>query len=164
MAKAAKPIPALSEKDKKRFLLKVSQPESPEECHQWTAYRCECGYGIFGIGRKIFKAHRVAYFLHYGIDPGELCVMHSCDDPSCANPLHLSLGTHQDNMADMVVKGRTNGCKGEKNGRSKLTEVDIRAIRESYDSGVPKNILAKAYGIAYPVIDRIVKRELWKHI
>ena len=41
--------------------------------------------------------------------------MHSCDNPICCNPKHLSKGTHKDNSDDKVRKNRH--AFGEKNGR-----------------------------------------------
>jgi len=39
-------------------------------------------------------------------DPGPLVVMHACDNRSCINPDHLSVGTARDNVRDMIAKGR----------------------------------------------------------
>ena len=33
-------------------------------------------------------------------------VRHACDNPPCCNPLHLLGGTHADNVADKVRRGR----------------------------------------------------------
>lgn len=74
-------------------------------CWLWVGYKHSQGYGRLKINGKMVLAHRVAYALSQG-DPGELDVLHSCDNPACVNPDHLSLGTHQDNMDDMNAKGR----------------------------------------------------------
>lgn len=81
-------------------------PEPNTGCHIWAASLDSVGYGLFGIRRKLFKAHRVAWMLCKGAVPEGLCVLHKCDTPSCVNPDHLFLGTHADNMADKKRKGR----------------------------------------------------------
>lgn len=83
---------------------RVDKSGGPEACWPWTGARHK-GYGMIGIARKKHGTHRVAYALATG-DPGDLHVCHACDNPPCCNPAHLFLGTHQDNMRDLVAKGR----------------------------------------------------------
>lgn len=95
----------ISEMDKARFWSKVNQTEY---CWEWSAYLDKNGYGVFSLGKYSprVSAHRFAYMLINGsIETGKV-VCHSCDNPKCVNPSHLFIGTHQDNMRDMHVKGR----------------------------------------------------------
>ena len=57
-------------------------------------------------------AHRLAWFLANGAEPGELRVCHSCDTRHCVNPGHLWLGTDGDNWQDSRLKGRWSPSKG----------------------------------------------------
>lgn len=76
----------------------------PGECWEWTAHRLPKGYGVFGPG---VVAHRVAWEVAHGPIPDGLHVLHTCDNPPCCNPGHLRLGTPQDNVDDMMRKGRS---------------------------------------------------------
>ncbi len=94
----------ISEIDKARFWIKVSQTET---CWEWLGAKNNDGYGNFRIGSDYISAHKCSFKIINGDVPDNLCVLHSCDNPSCVNPTHLFLGTHDDNMKDKVAKGRS---------------------------------------------------------
>ena len=75
-------------------------------CWMWTSARDRWGYGRFRTEVSHVGAHRMAWMLAVGLIPGDLCVLHRCDNPSCCNPDHLFLGTAKDNIHDAMRKGR----------------------------------------------------------
>ncbi|MEC5289398.1 MULTISPECIES: HNH endonuclease signature motif containing protein [unclassified Aurantimonas] len=92
-----------------RFAEKVdtSPGQGPDGvCHEWQGHKIKWGYGSFKVGDGVKKAHRIAYELAHGPVPTGMLVKHSCDNPPCCNPAHLSLGTHTGNMAEMIKRGR----------------------------------------------------------
>jgi hypothetical protein len=81
--------------------------DAPDKCWPWQGAYQEYGYGRIGVRTGFTDgAHRVSYQLHKGAIPEGLYVLHDCDNPACVNPKHLRLGTHQDNMDDMVARRR----------------------------------------------------------
>lgn len=65
------------------------------------------GYPRVTIGSRRRRIHQLLWELLRGPIPPGLLLRHTCDVRRCVNPAHLVLGTHQDNMDDMVSRGRT---------------------------------------------------------
>lgn len=141
-----------------RFWSKVDRSA---ECWVWTAGTNPCGYGKFRIDGEARLAHRVAYRLTHGVDPGALVVCHRCDNPPCVNPDHLFLGTKADNSADMVAKGRSPRSPGERSGKSFLTTAQVDAMRADHAQGATCRELAPKYGMSISGVRNIVNGKRW---
>jgi HNH endonuclease/NUMOD3 motif len=95
-----------------RFRERVIEREE-EECWEWIAGKQKDGYGAIRVTRRSdgksvkLQAHRLSYMIYVGDIPINLLVLHSCDNPSCCNPLHLWIGNDRDNMQDKMAKGRS---------------------------------------------------------
>ena len=137
-------------------------------CWLWLGSKLPTGYGLFyPAWRAQIYAHRFAWELEHDQSvPSGLHVMHSCDNPSCVNPAHLSIGTHKENMRDCVAKGRhvSRSPRGEEHYHHTLTEQDVRDIRTQHASGIPPRVLAPKYGVSRNHIDLVVRRKAWKHV
>lgn len=80
-------------------------------CWEWQGATTANGYGRVKIDHKLYSPHRVVAWAMdiapaMGDPTRKTVVMHSCDNPKCCNPEHLSLGTHSENMIDCAKKGR----------------------------------------------------------
>lgn len=167
-----------------RFWAKVDASGGMDACWPWQGYRQPKGYGQFDHS----SAHRFALQLALGrpIAPG-MFACHTCDNPPCCNPSHLFEGTHQDNVDDRQAKGRgatgdhvaperrargdrhgarlTPGwAQGTANGRARLTEDDVRAIRERLAARVPWIQIAAEFGISKPAVSHIAAGRTWQHV
>lgn len=146
-----------------RFWNKVNK--IPGGCWEWTAALHKTGYGAFGLEGKVQKAHRVGYTLQNGTIPDGLLVLHKCDNPICVRGDHLFLGTHQDNARDRENKSRGKQAKGSKQGKAKLTERDVRDIREKLKEGaMTHREIASIYGVAHSQVTRINTGKGWTHV
>ncbi len=102
------------------------------------------------------------YTLLVGPIPKGLEVRHGCNNPSCVNIDHLSIGTSADNSMDMVLSDRS--TRGERHTNSKLKNEDIREIRRLRSLGWLQKDIAARFGVCRPMISMILSGHNWAHI
>lgn len=149
----------ITEGDRDRFMEYV-WPEPMSGCWLWSGF-ISGTHGGFQMPAGGRPAHRVSWVLHRGPIPGELWVLHHCDNRLCVNPDHLYLGTHRDNMDDMKRRKRARGGKGTKNGAAKLTDDAVRWI---HGCGLTNAAAAAALGVSETAVWQVRRGLTWKHV
>ena len=133
-------------------------------CWEWMRSKTE-GYGRFGINGKFYLAHRFMWIINNGNIPDNLFVCHKCDNRSCINPEHLFLGTNYENICDAMKKKKwSHQPKGEKNGRSKLTQNQVLNIKYLLYCKVPTRCIAEKFNVSQRHIQYIANNKTWKHL
>jgi hypothetical protein len=142
-----------------------------DECWPWKGTLKDDGYGRVQINDWNYYAHRVIFNL---ANPGVIelkapksydesgFLLHSCDNPSCCNPKHLRVGTHAENMADKVARGRSPDFSGDKGPRAKLTMTQARQARQLKKDGMSTRDLAVQFGISLPSMKTLLAGKSYK--
>lgn len=138
---------------KKRLLSKYKVNEATG-CWEWTGQKKKdkFAYGLIWIGDRNYRAHRVSYEIHKGPIPEGLDILHSCDNPPCINPDHLSVGTRGENCQDAASRDRF--PLNEKHHNTKLSAQDVIDIRANPGNLTQKEA-GKLYGVSSGTISRI---------
>jgi hypothetical protein len=137
-----------------RFWEKV-MPIPWSGCWEWMGSTQRYGHFRYPGGQL---AHRFSWELENGPVPEGLHVLHKCDNPSCVNPDHLFLGTHDDNMKDKAAKGRAPGMSGEEHPGAKFDWEKVEYIRTC---GKRSRELAVEFDCYYTYIDQIKRGDVW---
>lgn len=144
-----------------RFMAKVRINNGLEGCWLWIGAKNRAGYGhLIRAGRTV-SAHRYVWeYINGPLSDSTVFVCHRCDVPSCVNPAHLFLGTRNDNMADMVAKGRWGKPRNIKRGEShhmvKVPDNVVAQIRDHYQAGVTVAMLSTMFHLS--------KKTLWQYV
>lgn len=108
-----------------RIWRKVDKSNGPEACWIFTGSKVhENSYGVIQAGSRTlgtygtYKVHILVFLDNGGIlTKDRPIVVHSCDNPPCCQPLHLSAASQKENLEQMVFRNRSS--KG-KNFRYKI--------------------------------------------
>lgn len=133
-----------------------------ETCHFWTGSISGNGYGKLRWQGPLIGAHRLAYLATGAELLSSQHILHSCDVKNCVNPAHLAAGTQQENETDKKAKGRQ--ARGETVGTSKLTEVQVREIKQRLCSSESYFRIGRDYGVCGRTIEFIATNVTWSHI
>ena len=142
-----------------RFTDKVL-PEPMSGCWLWDGATIPQGYGAMTNAGRRELAHRVSFELHCAPIPAGQSVLHRCDVRACVNPDHLFLGTHRENMADMVGKGRQSG--GARRPLAKLAPEQIPEIRRRIAAGESYRLIGRDHGVDHATIRAIDTGRAWR--
>lgn len=89
-----------------RFMAKVRRTQEAG-CWEWRgATRGSKPYGAIKIKGKVFRAHRISYYIFKGNIPQGKIICHTCDNYKCVNPKHLLLGTASENLFQAYERDR----------------------------------------------------------
>lgn len=138
--------------------------EADSPCKLWPYGANGSGYGTVWMRGADRQANRVVLALASGRDEPGLEAAHdrggrSCVSRRCVNPAHLRWATRQENQRDRALHGTSN--RGERAGRSRLTEADVRRIR---GDDRPHGDIAAEHGVDRSHICRIKSGEAWAHV
>lgn len=155
-----------------RITDRIDSSGGPDACHEWQGSTIK-GYGYVGWQGKVVKVHRLVWIAANGEPPTDKpCVLHTCDNPPCANLAHLYAGTHADNMRDMAERGRARNSppvgddhwrrkhpervpRGEDAAGATLTAEQVEAIRAEPQAWGVIVRLAREYSVSHTTISRV---------
>lgn len=128
------------------------------DCWIWGRTLNSDGYATIKYHQKAYKVYRVMWErLHGRRIPEGKSALHRCDTPSCINPHHIFIGTQEDNIRDMVSKGRQRAPRG-------LTDDQVRQVRAMVRGGMRQSEVMRVMGLDSSTVSRIVNRKIYRNV
>lgn len=111
-------VATMAKKNTLEDVFKFVDIREPDECWLWKGNIDRKGLPYITIDGRKYIAYRVTKFLadgNFNLLDESVVPMHQCkkkdgtpiDNPLCCNPAHTIMGSWEDNMLDMMMKGRS---------------------------------------------------------
>lgn len=143
----------------KENILDRAIPEPNSGCWLWEGYAKQVTKTYIQprvtYKNKVFSVPRLVWILFNGDVPTGLSVCHKCDVSLCVNPNHLYIGTHKDNMNDLVSRGRGRTSNQTMGPNEVIKAKELRA------SGYKVKDIAARFGITPKGMSRILAGKRW---
>lgn len=148
----------------RQYILDVLLKSDTDECILWPySINKRHGYGRVAWEGLKYRTHWLICYLAHGAAPkGGMEVAHSCGTKACVNKRHLRWATPVENMADCRRHGTF--VVGSKHCNTKLTECDVRNIRQQRAVGTERQSLMDFYDVSDTTIMNIEFWRSWKHV
>ena len=145
------------------YLREVVMTYDGKDCLIWPYARSH-GYAIITRNRHNIPVSRLVCEDEHGPapTPDHQCA-HSCGRGhlGCVARSHLRWATRTENMADCDIHGTR--PRGERHGRSTLTEESVRNIR-SLEGAKTQRDIARLFGVCQMTVSLIHRRKIWTNV
>lgn len=147
--------------------------DKTSDCWLWQGAHNNCGYGTLWVNGENVTAHRYSALLAGLVtdvfSPKDRTqtgfILHQCDNPGCVNPGHFKIGTYADNQREAYARGRRKGYKGADHANAKLSNSQVKEIRERYRKGGIRQVdLAMEYGVSQLCISGVVRGKTYEGV
>lgn len=98
-----------------------------------------------------------------GAGRDDYCVNHKNGDKADNRAVNLEYVTNRANLAHAYGTGLLDN-RGTKNGRSKLTEEEVREMRSLYSAGWTQAMLGERFGIDQAGVSRVILRKSYADV
>jgi hypothetical protein len=141
------------------FVTKPAPADCDEPCIEPTLSLKPNGYHQYRIGARSWLFHRLAFQLANPAYPltSDIIVRHRCDNTACCNITHLVAGTHVDNMADKVERGRCRGGRPLGDTADKVIERYTEIANSYVNEGLTEYQLADRHGVTNYTVRRALR-------
>lgn len=136
---------------------RVMKPSSHRSGHKRIVFRRD-------DKPETHQVHKLVMMAFVGECPEGMEICHNNGDPANNYLYNLRYDTHANNVRDQERHGTRNPAKGEDSGSAKLTEEDVKQIRQRFDSGEMQKSIHKDFSVGKTTINSVCRRKTWPHV